>query len=238
MKTLGIIGGMSWESTQTYYRELNEGVKSVLGGLHSARIILFSVDFAEIELLQQQNNWDKAGQIMASAATALERAGADAIMIATNTMHKLVPNIEAVCSLPIIHIADATGRELKRINITKVALLGTRFTMEETFYRQRLTDNFDVEVLIPDAAARDTVHRIIYDELCCGQINPDSKQAYLDIIEALRAQGAQGVILGCTEIGLLIGQDDTSLPVFDTTLLHASAGVRFCIEESDLSYSC
>lgn len=225
MQVIGVLGGMSWESTQSYYRALNEGVKQVLGGFHSAKIVLVSVDFAEIETLQQQGDWDKAGEILASAAQNVERAGADFLLLATNTMHKVAPAIEQAIGIPLLHIADATAEQLQQDGITRVGLLGTRFTMEQAFYKARLQDAFGIEVVVPDDAEREAVHRIIFDELCQGEINSDSRERYLGIIESLQQQGAQAVILGCTEIALLIEQAHTHVPLYDTTALHASRAV-------------
>ncbi|MBP6117425.1 MAG: aspartate/glutamate racemase family protein [Neisseriaceae bacterium] len=225
MKIIGMIGGMSWTSSQVYYEQANRLVAARLGGLHSAKIILYSVDFAHIAALQQQGEWQQAGAVLAEAAQALERAGAELIVLCTNTMHKVAAHITAVLSVPFIHIADATGQAIQAAGLSTVALLGTDFTMTQAFYRQRLTDRFGLTVLTPAADGRAEVHRIIYEELCLGQIKPDSKAFYLAQIEALRQQGAQGVILGCTEIGLLIQQSDLALPVFDTTEWHIAAAV-------------
>lgn len=220
MQTIGMIGGMSWESTATYYRIINETVKQELGGLHSAKILLYSVDFAEIEECQASENWEKSAAILADVALSLERAGADFILICTNTMHKVAPQIQSRISIPILHIAEATAAELQAHGISKVALLGTKYTMTQDFYKQKLIAA-GIEVLIPDAADVETVNDVIYQELCLGVISPESKAKYLTIIEKLSHRGAQGVILGCTEIGLLIQQSDTPLPVFDTTQIHA-----------------
>lgn len=220
MKTIGLIGGMSWESSADYYRIVNQVVKRELGGLHSAKCILFSVDFQEIEKYQYAGEWDKSADVLAKAAQSLERAGADFIVICTNTMHKVVPQIEKTITIPILHIAQVTADELKKSNITKVGLLGTIFTMEQDFYKQKLIEN-GIEVLIPDSDDRQIVNRVIYDELCLGVIKPESKACYLNIIEKLSQQGAQGVILGCTEIGMLVKQADTTVPLFDTTQIHA-----------------
>ncbi|PRY63449.1 aspartate racemase [Vreelandella songnenensis] len=225
MQVIGVLGGMSWESTQSYYRALNEGVKQALGGFHSARIAMVSVDFAEIETLQQQGDWDKAGTLLADAAQSVERAGADFLLLATNTMHKVAPAIEQAISIPLLHIADATAERLRQDGITRVGLLGTRFTMEQDFYKARLQENFGIDVVVPDDAERESVHRIIFDELCQGVINDDSRKRYLDIIGNLRAQGAQAVILGCTEIALLVEQAHTDVTLYDTTALHASTAV-------------
>ncbi len=220
MKTIGLIGGMSWESTVTYYQQLNRLVKEKLGGLHSARIVLYSVEFEEIEACQSAGDWDRSAAILSDAARALERAGAELILICTNTMHKVYPQIQAAVKVPLLHIADATADALEGAGISTVALLGTKYTMCQDFYKQKLIDR-GIEVLIPGEADVELVNRVIFDELCLGVQNTASKAEFLRIIEDLTARGAQGVILGCTEIGLLIGQADTSLPVFDTTLIHA-----------------
>ncbi|EDM47154.1 aspartate/glutamate racemase family protein [Marinobacter algicola] len=224
MKTIGLLGGMSWESTQTYYRLINEGVKSRLGGLHSAKLVLYSVDFAEIEALQHQGDWPATARILSSAALSLQNAGADFLMIGTNTMHKVAPEIELAVRIPLLHIADATANVLTEDGITRVGLLGTRFTMEQAFYRERL-EAAGIEVVTPDAAQRAEVHRVIYEELCQGKIQAASREAYLAVIDSLAEQGAQAVILGCTEIGLLIKQTDTSVPLYDTTAIHAAQAV-------------
>jgi len=228
--TLGIIGGMSWESTQSYYRLINEGVKAELGGLHSADLLIHSVDFGPIGALQAQGAWDELGNIMASSSTRLQAAGAKGLLIATNTMHKVVDDVQEATNLPIIHIAEATANAIKEQNLTKIALLGTQFTMTQDFYKQRLMDA-GLQVLIPEEEARAEVHRIIYEELCQGQIKDSSRHYYVDVIKALAEQGAEGVILGCTEIGLLITQADSLLPVFDTTAIHAKAAVAFLLNK-------
>lgn len=220
MKTIGLIGGMSWESTAEYYRIVNETVKKELGGLHSAKVLMYSVDFDEIEKCQALGEWDKSADILAVAAENLEKAGADFIVICTNTMHKTAPQIQKRISIPIIHIAEATADELKKHGIGKVALLGTKYTMTQDFYKDKIKEA-GIEVLIPDGDDIETVNSVIYDELCLGIISEESKKKYIEIIDKLAKRGAQGVILGCTEIGLLIKQEDTSLPVFDTTLIHA-----------------
>lgn len=230
MKTLGLIGGMSWESTQTYYQLLNTQVKQRLGGLNSAKLVLYSVNFAEIEKLQREGEWKQAAKILSRAALSLQTAGAEAIVICTNTMHKVAEDIEQVISVPLLHIADATARTLKQESIDKVALLGTAFTMEQDFYKQRLTEQA-ISVLVPDAEQRKQIHKIIYDELCQGKIVAESRQIYLDIIADLESRGAQGVILGCTEIGLLINKDHTDVPLFDTTLIHAACAVEWSLTE-------
>ena len=229
MKTIGMLGGMSWESTLTYYRLLNEGIKLRLGGLHSEQICLFSVDFAEIEKLQHQNSWDELGLLLGNAAIRVEKGGADFLLICTNTMHKVAPQVATSLSIPILHIADATAAELQKQQIKRVGLLGTRFTMEQDFYKQRITNNFGIEVLIPDAPQRTLVHQVIYEELCLGIIREQSRQEFLKIIQHLSAKGAEGIILGCTEIGLLIGTHDTDIPLYDTTAIHAQAAVDFAL---------
>ncbi|HLT63667.1 MAG TPA: aspartate/glutamate racemase family protein [Pseudohongiella sp.] len=230
MKTIGLIGGMSWESTQTYYRLVNQMVREELGGLHSAKIVLLSVDFAEIDELQKQGDWKKGGDIMASAALSLQAAGADAILIGANTMHKVAEAVEHAVRIPLLHIADATASAIKRDNITTVGLLGTKFTMEQEFYRARL-ESHGIQVILPDDAQRETVHSVIYNELCRGEFKPESKARYLDIVADLSSRGAQGVILGCTEIGLLINSADTSVRLYDTTEIHARRAVEFALNE-------
>ena len=227
-RTLGIIGGMSWESTQSYYRLINEGIKAELGNLHSADLLIHSVDFAPIGVLQAQGAWDELGVMMASSGKRLQAAGAQGLLIATNTMHKVVDEVEAATDLPIIHIAEATAQAINQQGLKTIALLGTQFTMTEDFYKQRLIDA-GLQVLIPDSDARVEVHRIIYDELCQGQLLASSRQYYSQVINDLAEQGAEGVILGCTEIGLLISQADSPIPVFDTTTIHAAAAVDFLL---------
>ena len=220
MKTIGLIGGMSWESTTSYYRIINETIKEQLGGLHSAKILLYSVDFAEIEECQANGNWDKSAKILSDIAKCLEVAGADNIVICTNTMHKIVPQIEKEINIPIIHIAQVTANAINELGLKKIVLLGTKYTMTQDFYKQKLIDS-GIEVFIPKDEDIEIVNDIIYYELCLGKINSKSKDKLIEIIEYLKSEGAQGVILGCTEIGLLISQDDTDLPVFDTTEIHA-----------------
>ncbi|QTO47411.1 aspartate/glutamate racemase family protein [Burkholderia latens] len=227
MKTIGLIGGMSWESSAEYYRMINRHSKALHGGHHNAKSVLVTVDFAEIEALQRAHDWAALGERMADAARRLEAAGADLIVLTTNTMHRVYGAIEAAVSLPFLHIADPTGAALRAAGVERVALLGTRYTMELPFYAERLRDRFGLDVLIPDESARGDVHRIIYDELCHGVIDAGSRAAYVTIIEELAQRGAQAVILGCTEITLLIGQNDSPLPVFDTTALHAQAAVEW-----------
>ncbi len=230
MKTLGLLGGMSWESTVPYYRQINETVKERLGGLHSARLLLYSADFAQIERLQHAGDWDAAGRVLGEAARGLRLAGAELLVICTNTMHKVAEQVEALSGLPLLHIADPTGAAIRAAGLQRVALLGTRFTMEQDFYRRRLSERHGLEVLVPDADDRERVHRVIYEELCLGAIRDQSRQAYRAIIAGLVARGAQGVILGCTEIGLLIGPGDVEVPVFDTAALHARAAALAAIE--------
>ena len=229
MKTIGLIGGMSWESTVTYYQIINETIKNRLGGLHSAKCILYSVDFDEIEKYQTRGEWDKSADVLSEAAQALERAGADYIVICTNTMHKVVPEIGRRIHIPILHIADMTAVQLKKQGIRKVGLLGTKYTMQQDFYKNILIEQ-GIEVVIPNDADVDIVNRIIYDELCLGKILEESKAVYLDIIHELARNGAQGIILGCTEIGLLIQQSDTDIPLFDTTLIHAKQAALKSLE--------
>lgn len=232
MKTIGLLGGMSWESTQSYYQLLNEGVKEALGGLHSAKCILYSVDFAEIEQLQHAGDWDQTAILLANAANKLELAGADCLLICTNTMHKVAPEVQAAISIPLLHIADRTGKALKDQECKKVGLLGTAFTMEQAFYKQRLEDNFGLEVLVPNDSDRQLVHQIIYQELCLGVTRDHSRNEYLRVIDQLKALGAEAIILGCTEIGLLVQQQHTSIPLLDTTALHAAAAVEFALGEN------
>ena len=229
MKTLGLIGGMSWESTVPYYQLINRGIAQRLGGLHSASLILHSVDFREIEVLQHAGEWDEAGRILADIAQGLERVGAECIVICTNTMHKLAPIIEERVDIPILHIADATGAAIQDAGLTDIALLGTQFTMEGDFYRGRLEKNFGLRVRVPNEADRKMVHSVIYDELCKGILSDDSRRQYLRVISQLVDEGAQGVILGCTEIGLLVDADSCDVPRFDTTELHAAAAVDFAL---------
>lgn len=232
MKTIGLLGGMSWESTAIYYRLLNELVRERLGGLHSAKLVLVSVDFAEIAEFQHAGDWHGAGHLLAGAARQLEAAGAECLVICTNTMHKLAGEIEATVSIPLIHIADATAGAIRRTGVKRPALLATRFTMEQDFYRQRLADRHGIEAVVPDEAGRAKVHRIIYDELCRGIVKPESKAVYLDEIARLRSQGADGVVMGCTEITMLIGQQDFDIPVFDTTAIHAEAAIAFALGDA------
>jgi len=229
MKTIGLIGGMSWESSLVYYRLINEAVKDRLGGLHSAKCIMFSVDFAEIEPFQHEGRWDEAAAKMVEAARHVEAGGADLLVLCTNTMHKTASDIEKHVGIPLLHIADATAEKITAEGLTKVGLLGTRFTMEDDFYKGRLIDKHGMEVVIPSEEDRLDVHQIIYDELCLGQIKQESKDRYCEIMGNLVRQGVQGIILGCTEIGLLVGAEDCVVPIFDTTKIHAEAAVEFAI---------
>ena len=229
MKTIGMLGGMSWESTTSYYRAINEGVKNALGGLHSAKICLVSVDFGEIEKLQTKGDWPATAVILSQAARSVEAGGADFLLICTNTMHKVAQEVEKAISIPVLHIADATAERLVADNIKRVGLLGTRFTMEQEFYKGRLTEKYGINVLVPDADDRDIVHQIIFSELCLGKILNDSRDKYLHIIEALRNKGAEAVILGCTEIALLVQQMHTSVPLYDTTDIHAAQAVKLAL---------
>ncbi|EKO3563484.1 aspartate/glutamate racemase family protein [Vibrio fluvialis] len=229
MKTIGMIGGMSWESTLSYYKAINEGIKAALGGLNSAQICLYSVNFEPIEKLQHEGKWDETAQLLVQAAKSVEAGGADFLLICTNTMHKVAPEIEAQISIPILHIADATAKQLQQDGIERVGLLGTRFTMEQEFYKGRLQQQFGIDVLIPDAEQRQQVHRVIYEELCLGTIRPESRAQYIEIVEDLHRRGAQAVILGCTEIALLIQQHDTDVPLYDTTKIHAEQAVQLAL---------
>ena len=229
MKTIGLIGGMSWESSAMYYRLVNEQVKQQLGGLHSAKCILYSVDFQEIEHYQAQGQWQNAGEILGEAALSLEKAGADFIVICTNTMHKVIEVIEKSITIPILHIADATAIQIQQAGIQTIALLGTKYTMEQDFYKTRITQ-FGIDVIVPNDDERPVINQIIYEELCLGRIEQTSKEYYLQVIARLVHAGAQGIILGCTEIGLLIQQEDVPVPVFDTTVIHALGAVGKALE--------
>jgi aspartate racemase len=229
MKTIGLLGGMSWESTLGYYRAINEGVKISLGGLHSAKIVMYSVDFQPIEHLQHAGDWKGAAKILSEAAKNIQAAGADFLLICTNTMHKVAPEIEKAIQIPILHIADATAEVLVKEGIKSVGLLGTAFTMEQAFYKGRLSQNYGLEVLVPNQHDREIIHNVIYQELCLGKIESDSKAEYLRIIDSLAAQGAETVILGCTEIGLLVNQADTRVRLLDTTAVHAEKAVEYAI---------
>lgn len=229
MKTIGLIGGMSWESTVSYYRQINETVKERLGGLHSAKIVLYSVDFHEIERLQRAGDWMAAGELLADAARTLESAGAQCLLLCTNTMHKVAPAIEVTVNIPLLHIADPTAEAIKQAGLTTVGLLGTSFTMEQAFYRERLHDRHGLEVLIPAPEERDIVHRVIFDELCLGKINQASRAEYRSVISGLVEQGAQAIILGCTEISLLVTAQDSAVPLYDTTALHARGAAEWAL---------
>ena len=231
MKTLGLIGGMSWESTVPYYRLINEGVKARLDGLHSARLVLYSVDFAQVEVLQRAGDWAAAGDLLAQAARTLQTAGAQAIVLCTNTMHKVAPAIEAAVQLPLLHIADATADAIVAQGLKRVALLGTRFTMEQDFYKSRLSEQYGLDVMVPNPTERAAVHRIIYEELCLGQIRESSREVYRSIIRGLVEQGAQAIVLACTEIGLLVSAQDYTVPLFDSTVLHAQAAVDWALTD-------
>jgi len=226
MKTIGLIGGMSWESSLEYYRVINEVVKEKLGGLHSAKCLMVSVDFAEIEQMQHEGRWDDAAKVLVKAAQDLEKGGADFLVLCTNTMHLSAPEIIRNVTIPFLHIADATAEKIKQDGYKKIGLLGTKFTMEQDFYKGRLTDRYGLEVLIPDEEQRDLVHQVIYNELCLGRIEPSSRQEYTKIIESLKARGAEAVILGCTEIELLVKQSDSPLKVYPTTTIHAISAVE------------
>lgn len=232
MKTIGLVGGMSWESTQTYYQAINQGIKEQLGGLHSAELVLYSVDFDAIEKLQHQGDWPATAEILSQAAMRVEAGGAEALLICTNTMHKVADNVANAIDIPLIHIADATAEVLIKQNIQAVGLLGTDFTMSQDFYKGRLQEKYGLNVLIPDGSERKIVHDVIYQELCLGEIREASRENYLEIINNLHARGAQAVILGCTEIGLLVKQTDTTVPLIDTTAIHADAAVRFMLSDT------
>jgi aspartate racemase len=231
MKTIGLLGGMSWESTLGYYRAINEGIKKTLGGLHSAKIAMYSVNFDPIEKLQRAGDWEGTAKILSEAAQSIQAAGADFLVICTNTMHKVAPEIEAAIQIPLLHIADATAENIVNQGIKSVGLLGTAFTMEQEFYKGRLINNYGLQVLVPNQEDRQTVHKIIYQELCLGKIESDSKAEYLRIIDALAGQGAEAVILGCTEIGMLVNQTDTNVRLLDTTAIHAEKAVAYATQQ-------
>lgn len=230
MKTIGLLGGMSWESTELYYRLINEGIKAQLGGLHSARIAMVSVDFQEIEEMQHNSDWAGAGQALAQAAKQVEAAGADFLLICTNTMHKVAPQVQEAISIPILHLADATAKRIKAAGMKTIGLLGTNFTMEEDFYKGRLVEKYELNVLVPPKSDREIVHRVIYDELCMGLVQVESRDEFLRIIEDLRARGAEGIIEGCTEIVMLVQQQHTDSPLFDTTSIHTEEAVLEAIK--------
>lgn len=229
MKTIGLLGGMSWESTQFYYRHINEGIRTALGGLHSAKIAMYSVDFEPIEKLQHAGDWAGTAEILSAAARKVEAAGVDVLLICTNTMHKVADDIAAAVDIPLLHIADATAEVLVAEGVQSVGLLGTAFTMEQDFYQGRLRDAYGLNVITPEAADRKVVHEVIYQELCLGEVKAESKAEYLRIIDELAAQGAEAVILGCTEIGMLVQQADTAVKLLDTTAIHAQSAVEFAL---------
>lgn len=231
MKTIGMIGGMSWESTLEYYRLINQEVKAQLGGFHSAKCTMVSVDFHEIELLQKENDWERAAQLLVEAARNVENGGADFLLICTNTMHKVADAVQARIQIPLLHIADPTAQAVKARGIEKIALLGTRFTMEEAFYKDRLVQDHGLQVILPSDVEMDVIHHVIYQELCLGVIQPASRDRYLKIVDGLIQEGAEGVILGCTEIGLLIKDGDSRVPFFDTTAIHAQAAVAYALSQ-------
>jgi aspartate racemase len=229
MKTIGLIGGMSWESSQEYYRIINEEIKLKLGGFHSAKCILYSVDFAEVEKLQHEERWEELTDLMIAAARSLENAGAECIVICTNTMHKMANEVQNSIRIPLLHLVDATAEQIKQDGLKKVGLLGTKFTMELDFYKGRLSDHFGGEVIIPDEEERKIIHHVIYNELCLGNIDQTSKTRFINIINNLIERGAEGIVLGCTEIPLLVKQEDIRVPVYDTTEIHAQAAVAFAL---------
>jgi aspartate racemase len=231
VRTIGLVGGMSWESSATYYKLINEGVKARLGGLHSARSVLFSVDFSDVERLQHAARWEEAGELVAEAAQGVERAGAECVVLCTNTMHKVAEAVEGRVRIPFLHIADATAAKIRNAGFAKVGLLGTRFTMEEQFYKGRLEQRHQLEVMVPDERDRESVHRVIYDELCLGEIRPASRKRFVEIMARLVESGAQAIVLGCTEIGLLVSAEDGPVPLFDTTRIHAAAAVDFALAQ-------
>lgn len=230
MKTIGLLGGMSWESTALYYKQINEEIKKRLGSLHSAKVVIYSVDFDEIEKLQHSGDWDKTAEILSEASKNIQNANADFLLICTNTMHKVAPSIQEKIDIPIVHIADATAKVLQKDRISKVGLLGTAFTMEEDFYKNRITDNFGIDVITPNKEDIKIIHKIIYEELCLGVINDNSRKEYLRIIEDLNSKGAQGIILGCTEICMLIKDEHTNTKLYDTTTIHANEAVNKALE--------
>ena len=230
MKTIGLIGGMSWESTITYYQLLNEAAKEQLGGLHSAKILLYSVDFFEIEALMSRGEWDQAAELLGGVAKRLEQAGADCVLICTNTLHKVAPQVQSQITVPLLHIAEAAAEALLARGVTRVGLLGTKYTMTQEFYRDKLVAR-GVEVIIPEGYEIEMVNRVIFDELCLGIVKEDSRAAYLSVIDNLKSRGAEAILLGCTELGLIVSQEDVSLPLFDTTVIHAKAAADFALTE-------
>jgi aspartate racemase len=230
MKTIGLVGGLSWESSKEYYRIINETVNERLGGLHSAKCILYSLEFGEIREIQQTKGWNEVAKILKDAAKRLEAAGAEIVLICANTMHKFVPEIQREIHVPVLHIADATAEKIREKGLKKVGLLGTRMTMEEDFYKGRIAERFGIDVLVPDKDDRDFIDRVIFDELCVGKMNASSKERFKEIIGKLVENGAEGIVLGCTEIPLLIKQEDLNVPVFDTTEIHAEAAVEFAFK--------
>ncbi len=231
MKTIGLIGGMSWESTVVYYQALNTFIKEKLGGLHSAKVLINSIDFAELEVLQKTGQWDKSADLVLGCAQTLQSAGADVILIGANTMHKVAPQVESDINIPLLHIADATAQRLIEDGVQKVGLIGTAYTMEQDFYKGRLSEKFGLEVIVPNGVQRKLVHDVIYNELCLGKINQRSRQDYIEVINDLQEQGAEAVILGCTEVTLLVSAYDTRVPLYDTTSIHAEAAVKFALGE-------
>ena len=229
LKTIGLLGGMSWESTELYYRLINEQIKMQLGGLHSAKIAMFSVDFQEIEVLQSAGKWDEAGEVLAKSAKQIERAGADFLLICTNTMHKVAPQVQAAIDIPLIHLADATAERIIAKGIKNIGVLGTNFTMEQDFYKGRLLDQYGLNVIVPNDADRQVVHRIIYEELCLGEIKESSRERYLSIMDKMVNDGAEAIIEGCTEITLLVQQKHTEILLFDTTAIHAEAAASYAL---------
>ncbi|WP_282166170.1 aspartate/glutamate racemase family protein [Shewanella japonica] len=231
MKIIGLLGGMSWESTSNYYKAINQGIKASLGGLHSAKICLFSVNFAEIESLQHQGDWQQTAEILSNAAKSVEAGGADCLLICTNTMHKVAEEVQRAISIPLLHIADATASTLLLDGVSTVGLLGTQFTMSQDFYKGRLAEHHGIDVIVPNETQQKMIHHIIYSELCLGEIKESSRHQYLEIIDDLYQQGAQAVILGCTEIALLLQQQDTQVPLYDTTQIHAASAVKFALHK-------
>jgi aspartate racemase len=232
MKTIGVIGGMSWESSALYYRLINSGIRRRLGALHSAELLMYSVDFAPIEALQHAGDWSGAARILVEAAKRLEAGGANFFLIATNTMHQVADEVSAAVQIPLLHIADATGEALRRDDVNRVGLLGTAFTMELDFYRGRISENYGIDVVVPEVHDRQMVHDIIYQELCQGVVDDDSREAYLAIMDRLREQGIDGIILGCTEIGMLVNQEHTDIPLYDSTVIHAGQAVERALSDA------